>query len=317
MRSAIVKWLPSRAGHRFWRLFAAAAVPIAVISVVLTLAASRPPAAAKTKVEPAPPAALTLSDTHLLNQAEQELIAKCMRTLGFRYWPEPIQPPTVDELFPYVIDSAGWAREHGYGRDLRKPLAVLRYADHNSRYTDSLPVARQTAYVTALYGLGQPGPGVSAELPGGLVLGHSNHGCAAQADGTLYGNYPAWYQAHAVASSLPQVWQSQAKNDPRYKRAAGHWSQCMTSRGYPYASPAQTRLTFLNPLTPKPRATEIATAVAEATCANATGLSSIANQLNAFYEKAIQHRYYSAVGNFRRLSRAAVPRAIAILRANG
>lgn len=246
----------------------------------------------------------------LLDEAEQFLIRDCMSAAGFEYWPTTDSGPTVDQRFPYVIDDVTWASRHGHGSDLEAQRAQARTVDPNQRYVLALRPDRRAAYSAALDGAGPDGPGVVVTLPGGAVEGESSQGCVATAEQRLYGDFPAWFRASTVVRALPRIWQVQVVDDPAFAAATRQWADCMRRRGYDYASPAAARAALAESGT---RRTEVATAVAEAACANTTDLAAVARRLDAHYSAIIRARYRAAVTAQTRMRSAAMERALTIV----
>lgn len=257
-----------------------------------------------------PAVASTAVQAGLLGEAEQFLIRDCMYAAGFEYWPTTDPGPTVDQRFPYVIDDVAWARRHGYGSDLAARRQQARATDPNQRYVLTLRPDRRAAYATALDGAGPDGPGVLVTLPGGGIEGESTQGCVATAEQRLYGDFSAWFRASTVVSALPGVWRAQVVSDPAFIAATREWAACMRRHGYDYANPAAARAALTESGN---RRTEVATATAEATCADTTGLAAVARRLDARDSATVRARYGAAVTARSRMRFAALPRARAIV----
>jgi hypothetical protein len=260
------------------------------------------------------PAPLTARQKTLLYQAEQIAFRNCLRGRGFRYWPQPQPARSVFQLFPYVIGNVAWARANGFGGHQERADAHLAAANPDVRYFTTLPAPRQQALGVAENGYGPRGPGTTVRLPNGQVIGHSNAGCTAAAEGRLYGSFPAWFRAETFADSLPSQWQADVVTNPRFGAAVRRWSRCMRARHERYASPAAAASAFTNPARVMPRAAEIRAATAEARCALSTGLGAVAHALNARYRRVVETRYQTVITTFHRLERAALPRASALVR---
>jgi hypothetical protein len=259
---------------------------------------------------------LNAREQDLLYQAEQIAFGNCLRERGFRYWPEPQPAPSVFQIFPYVINDVAWAKANGFGGNQARADARLAAADPDTRYSTGLSRSRRQALGVAENGDGPGGSGVTVTLPTGLLVGHSSAGCTVTAEDRLYGSFAAWFRAENVAESLPALWQSDVVSDPRFGAAVSRWSRCMRGRHYRYASPAAAADVFTNPAHLMPRSTEVRVATAEAQCAMSTGLSTLARALNAHYQHVVELRYRTVIITFRRLARAALPRARALLQCN-
>ncbi|MCN9242428.1 hypothetical protein NGF19_16775 [Streptomyces sp. RY43-2] len=246
----------------------------------------------------------------VLDVAEQLLERDCMRRHGFRFW---VVPPTASESrrdFPYAVDDVGWARRHGYGADQRAALRRSAAADPNQRYLLSLPPDRRTALVATLNG---PRPsGLTADLPNGVQVSHSDTGCTAEAERRLYGDLAAWFRATRVTSFLATERVAAVQREPRYRAARDRWARCMKAAGLPYADPQDSRAAA-DPERGVSRTREIRLAVTEATCAVSTGLSRVATTLDRSHGARLRQRYPDAYGDLDRLTNAALPRARALV----
>jgi hypothetical protein len=258
-------------------------------------------------------APLTAREQAVVYQAGQIAFGNCLRERGFRYWPEPQSAPSLFQLFPYVIDDVAWARTHGFSASQSRASARRAAADPNIRYVTGLSPSRRRALGAAENGDGPRGPGLTVTLPTGLVIGHSTLGCTATTDARLYGSFPAWFRAQNIADSLPSLWQADVVRDPRFVAAVRRWSGCMRGRHEQFASPQAAAAAFTNAARAIRRAIEIRAATAEARCAQSTGLGALARTLNARYQHAVEARYQAVITTFRRLARAALPRARALV----
>ncbi|MFJ7149079.1 hypothetical protein ACIQVT_12895 [Streptomyces sp. NPDC100445] len=251
-----------------------------------------------------------MGSQQVLDVAEQVLERDCMRRLGFRFWVVPPAAPGARRDFPYAVDDIAWARAHGYGADRLAALRRAAVADPNQRYLLSLPPARRAALVAALNG---PSPrGLTADLPNGVQVTHSDTGCTAEAERRLYGDLPAWFRATRITASLAGERVAAVQRDPRYRTARDRWARCMKAAGLPYADPQQSRAAA-DPERGASRTREIRLAVSEATCAQSTGLSRVAAALDRAYGARLRHRYPGAYGDLARLTAAALPRARALV----
>ncbi|MCS0603576.1 hypothetical protein NX794_20505 [Streptomyces sp. LP11] len=244
-----------------------------------------------------------------LDIAEQLLERDCMRRHGFRFWVVPPAASTTRHDFPYAVDDVGWARAHGYGADR---YAALRRADStnpNKRYLLSLRPDRRTALVAALNG-SRPS-GLAVDLPNGARVSHSDEGCTAEAERSLYGDLPAWFRATRTTAFLDGERVAAVQRDPRYLGARDRWARCMKAAGFPYADPQDSRAAAS--AQGVSRAREIRLAVAEATCAVSTGLSRVAADLDHSYDVRLRKRYPGVYGDLARLKAAALPRARALV----
>jgi hypothetical protein len=285
---------------------------VAGIAVVLAYSAGR--------ATPASPGAIpdrptTAAEGKVLARAEQLLVQACMRRAGLRYWVvDPPDPAPGHRGGDYVVGDLAWARRHGYGTDLARQQDRAARTDPNSRYFASLSPARQQAALVALNG---PSPeGLQTTLPNGIRVQHSDRGCSSAAQRHLYGDLAAWFGTTKLAENLAGERHGLVVQDPAFTAAVTAWSGCMHQRGHEADSPADTRRRFADPATAPSRDTELALAVDEARCATSTGLADTAERLDAHYA-GLQNRYQAALAERRHLQRAALPRALALVRAAG
>nr|WSY49315.1 hypothetical protein OG999_03545 [Streptomyces sp. NBC_00886] len=240
------------------------------------------------------------STAQTLRLAEQLLIKECMEKEGHKYWVEPPRLDDVSIRFPYVVDDPAWARAHGYGTDLRREREAEVRSDPNQQYFHSVPAKARAALVSDLNGA-QP-QGLSARLPNGVQVSHSDQGCEATAERQLYGDLQAWFRATRVTDSLAGMRVGLVTNDKRYKAAVKPWARCMRERTYTYADPARARAAATLPETPWPHAEEVRLASAEAACAASRGLSSVAESLDSEYRDRLRRSHPRETADLARLS---------------
>ncbi|MFJ9817288.1 hypothetical protein ACIRU3_18825 [Streptomyces sp. NPDC101151] len=242
-----------------------------------------------------------------LHLAEQLLIKRCMEKQGYKYWIEDREPDDSSHRFPYVMDDVRWATTHGYGNDLHRKRAAEVVRDPNQRYFRSQPADRRTVLLSAING---PRPsGLTARLPTGQLVTHSDQGCVADAERRLYQDLSSWFRATRVTSSLAGLRIGLVLQDKRYRAATGAWAHCMRGKGYSYGSPAEARTAATAPEREWPHGKEVRQATAEATCAQSTGLASTAKSLDAKYRSQLARRHPRETADRARLAREALPRA--------
>ncbi|MFF4509276.1 hypothetical protein [Streptomyces sp. NPDC001401] len=246
-----------------------------------------------------------------LHLAEQLLIKECMEKQGHKYWIEPPKPDDVSVRFPYVVDDPAWAGVHGYGTDLRRKRETEVRGNPNQKYFRSASAATRAALVSDLNGA-QP-QGLSARLPNGMQVTHSDQGCQATAERKLYGDLEAWFRATRVTDTLAGMRVGLVTGDKRYKAAVKPWARCMRGHGYTYAGPAESRAAATQPGRPWPHAKEVRLASAEAACATSSGLSYVAKSLDTKYRAELRRRHSRETADLSRLRREALPRARAIV----
>lgn len=250
-----------------------------------------------------------------LFNAYQVAFGECVRARGFRYWPEPQQPLTLSQLFPYGINSVSWARSHGFGNpdgSDSDAASQTNRRDPNLQYYNSLSSPKQAALIRAENAGGPNDPGVIARLPTGQAIGFSKYSCYAYAGNALYGTRYNWYQAEMTYYALPSLWEEKVEGDPQYGHVLKAWAQCMKKKGDDYTTPSSAANAFTAPtghLSPSKSRTAFRVAVDEAMCANSTNQASAARELEAKYKKLVVERYQSTVELYLQLVTAALPRA--------
>ena len=263
-----------------------------------------------TAPSPARSTALTATEKSLLYDAEQTLIQRCMRQQGFRVWKVPEHPVPEARNFPYVVNDAAWAKNHGYGSELDRRARALRTSDPNRRYARSLTPRRHKAALTALHG--KNGHELKVQLLSGVEVTRSSDGCAAQAQIELYGDLAAWFRVEALSQELSSMRYRQVVSDPAFLARNRTWSACMLRKGFRYADPGAARDDFLNPSRQKSWQSEKRTALTEAHCATRSGLSATADQLSHGYGAALRSKYPDVFRDRTRMQIAALPRARSI-----
>lgn len=260
------------------------------------------------------PAPASAAERSLLYDAEQTLVQRCMKRHGYTLSKVPEHPVPEQRDFPYVVDDVAWARRHGYGSDLERQARALRNADPNRRYAQSLGAERRAAALDALHGRRRNA--LTVRLPSGAEVGRSDEGCTAEAERELYGDLTAWFRAEAVTQALSGLRRSQVTADPAYADAVRAWSACMRGRGLPHPTPEAARARFLDAPGEATPAEERRTAVAEAECAQSSGLSRTVARLRGHYGDELRAEHRSAFRERDRLRREALPRARAIVDAD-
>lgn len=250
----------------------------------------------------------TPAELDLLHTAREFVLRDCMRDKGFVYQPVPRRPIAEAREFPLVLDDIDWARRHGYGSDLEAMAKENQRTDVNQRYFQSLPADRRARALAAANGARLQG--MTARTPDGMEMTRSPEGCQSEADRTLYGDLPAWFQARTTLTALVPMASERAGAMPELSRAVRPWTACMRRAGHDFTSPAAIRAVL-----PVPRPRETALAVAEATCAQSSGLAATAKRLSRTSQTELYQRYQAEVNTAFRLQLGALPRARSIVAA--
>ncbi|MFC3986516.1 hypothetical protein [Streptosporangium jomthongense] len=258
----------------------------------------------------APPAPLTQTDYVVLKRAELLLIRDCMREQGFWYWVPKMWEPSRG--FGLVLDDPGWAREHGYGGLDQQEVMREKRDDPNLAYRDSLPAARRARYTLAMGG-GDDVKVLAAHLPDGGTINNALGGCQLSSNEKLYGDRERWFPLDALASNIAPLYMRAITKDARFTTALSSWSRCMRGKGHTYTTPMEIRAALpglTKGLAPaQAHAVEVKLAVAEATCARATSLTSTLRALQAEYRPKVEGPNAAGLRTHARLLREALERA--------
>ncbi|MFJ9559950.1 hypothetical protein ACIRQQ_07915 [Streptomyces fuscichromogenes] len=248
--------------------------------------ASAPHATRAPAIAPAGLDLLTYSGTYpaaekSLTRAESQLIASCMTAKGLRY--VVVDPASAAATTPSAQVDLPRRRSQGYGLYARyvasagKPAstggtantAAPNAVSANDAYVRHLPTAEAAAYMTALRGS-------TSDLrtfrmsQGSLEF--SVKGCEADSRRRLYGSLTTYAELAVIPQNLNATLTRPVQRDAAYLALMRKWSTCMAAQGYHYALPgdAQAKLKASyarSGATPALRRREIATAVADGTCA--------------------------------------------------
>ncbi|MGW3423870.1 hypothetical protein [Streptomyces phaeochromogenes] len=281
--------------------------------------AAPPPPSPRTPVpEPTVAArALTPAERQTLAKAEALLTRDCMEKRGFSFHVVEDLPDGVNRLFPHVVDDEGWAAEHGYGSDIQRKRDTLAAKNPNQLYFRSLSAERRDAAVDVLNG---PEPtGLEAQVPGMGTVRHSDQGCESEAQRSLYSDLRKWYGAWKVTDALERSVAPAVARDERFTAAVSRWSTCMRTKGHSYSSPMEARQWFVRLAgatgSGESRATEIASARAEAQCAGTSGLAKTARTLTRAERAKTESDHSTEFINRKTLESGALNRARDIVKA--
>ncbi|MFF9396794.1 hypothetical protein [Streptomyces griseoluteus] len=249
----------------------------------------------------------------VLHDAEELLTRSCMAAHGFKTWVVPRRPLADDREFPYAVDDVRWASQHGYGGDMAARRERLRLSDPNRRYFAGLAPSRQKRALDAYHGA-ESTKRITVKAPNGLSISRADGGCVALSERKLYGDLATWFRVTTVTDALTGMRRQMVQKDAEFKSSVEDWAACMRKRGFSYASPEKARIAFADPHSGVPRKEEKPTAVAEARCAAATGLSRSVRRLDQRYGERLNDIYADAVRTRLRLENEALPHARAIVR---
>ncbi|WP_431784431.1 hypothetical protein [Streptomyces chumphonensis] len=255
---------------------------------------------------------LTDREKSRLDRAEELLVARCMAEHGFRYTPSEPADAEAGGGGGYVLDDVEWAREHGYGGELRRKVLTARKDNPNLTYRASLSKDRLRAYTAALGG--RPSEGMlSVELPGGGTIRTARGGCRATAQEELYGDRETWFRVDKVHGNLAPLYLPDLVQDERFTDAVEAWARCMRAAGHDYAEPPHIRAqlpTLTEGLSARDaHDVEVGLAVAEATCARDTGLAHTARALHDEYRAPVAQQYAEQLTTHHHMRLAALKQA--------
>ncbi|MGH3157807.1 MAG: hypothetical protein ACRDNF_14690 [Streptosporangiaceae bacterium] len=238
---------------------------------------------------------VSAADLRDLAVAEQDLISGCMRARGFRYWPQVQGSSRYMQPLFAMPPSVAAARKHGFG-----PAAP---ADPNDAYVNALGRSRQSGYAVALSGSMDSGPQVTVAIPQGGVMGHSAEGCEAMAENRLYGSFHKWYAASTLVGEVHAILQSEVADSRLMTAAVNRWRSCVAARGYHWADLAQPEFA------PDLGANPSQAAVADAICAAATHISSVAYSVAGPYAEKLDAEYRKELDAYQVMQQGAMPLA--------
>ncbi|MEV5809704.1 hypothetical protein [Streptomyces parvulus] len=246
-----------------------------------------------------------------MDRAEQDLVTRCMRRQGFRYWPLPVLSVPARKVGAYVVDDVAWARQYGYGRTFDNAAQKANRDHPNITYVKALPKKERVRYSRALDGTFTDT--ITIELPSGGSVRTPRGGCYAQAREQLYGDYPTWFRARKTVTSLTPLYVPRVLEDERLTSAVAAWSRCMTAVGRPFQSPdaiRSERESLIRGMTEEQALRSEATlAVTEAQCAQKTSLGKTARALEAEYRGKVARDYAEEFTAYRQMRLSALTRA--------
>lgn len=300
------------------RAFASLCAALAVTGTVVTGCGHGPDSGTPGPAT-AVPRPLTWQQELRIGDAQQRLTRRCMNSHGFAYRED--RTLTLRESMPvrYVQDDVAWARQYGYGGRIEARQDRLRLHNPIAAYRQSLSPTRRAAFDKALDG-DDDVQVLSAQLPGGQEVRTRLGGCTKAAEKALYGDPADWFRASKTATGLPALYDEQLLRDRQLTTAVTAWSRCVKRAGLSYADPQAARDAVRENTArlgtggaDKAFATERRTAAADATCARATSLKTVATARETYYVDRLPGRYGEALDTYRRLERQAYDRAARIV----
>ncbi|MBD0695671.1 hypothetical protein [Streptomyces sp. CBMA123] len=160
-----------------------------------------------------------------LHDAEEGLVAACMRGRGFEYRPQALG--TGDhrvDANPYGLLTTAQATDDGFGV-ISTELNLKPVADPNQDH------ASDQAWKDAL--LGTEAHRVTVDLPDRQQFFYNGDSCLTQAGDALYG--PDYYRLFNTFQVLSSKVVTGVQADGRFTAAEGRWRDCMTAAHQPAA----------------------------------------------------------------------------------
>ncbi|WP_433893570.1 hypothetical protein [Streptomyces sp. CA-111067] len=215
-----------------------------------------------------------------INKARGNLESACMARYAFTF------APKSGGSAPSGYDGANMPRRYG----VADPAEAARYGYHLADDTapPSQPPMSDAEYVVLMGSL-HPRPDTNPTPPPYHGKAVPAGGCVGEATRTLQGTAPG-----SADLSLPERLDveslQKAQDRPGVRHALAAWSGCMAARGYKAATPFDAMRLPPSAAGPKPDKQEIATAVADVSCKQRTGL--VRTWFDA--EVTVQHQQIAA-----------------------
>ncbi|MGH3302879.1 MAG: hypothetical protein ACRDOK_14575 [Streptosporangiaceae bacterium] len=250
------------------------------------------------------------SQQDAINNAENELIAQCMRAKGFTMPPPTAEQQDLQALAaksaqsgadqPYGITSAAYAAQYGYGLAFAPGSAPSHVTTVAPGTTISFGPKESAAFNIALvgYASGLPPPGQN-----------TFKGCQGQTLQRLQAGLDTPDPKGLVGQLMAESDQ-QAQSAPQVIQVLTRWSSCMAADGYQLATPMQA-MHLQWPVVASP--TEIAVAKADVACKNRTKLVSVWLTAEAAVQRALIQSNAVALDQIRQAYAAEIRRAEALL----
>lgn len=258
------------------------------------------------------------SQNNAVEQATNQLIAKCMKAKGFTVPAlTPLQQAVQDESAtedtdtePYGVTSASQAAQYGYSSPVTAAMKALRAKYHIGNYGSHAVVGPDSgiftpkespAYNTALIGYASGIPPVGYDTV---------KGCTGQAYDELDGG-PTPVDPRGLVGSLAGTAEQETESNARVQQALASWSSCMSQHGYSYQTPMDAASKSW-PSSPSPL--EISTAKADVLCKQRVNLVSLWQNVEAGYQQTLITQNTTALEQVKQRINAEVRRAETVLR---
>jgi hypothetical protein len=188
-----------------------------------------------------------------------------------------VDPASASATTPSAEVNLRRRRDQGYGlydqyasaAGNPTPTAAPNAPSSNDEYVRRLPTEKAAAYMTALRG-GTSDLRTFRMSEGTLEF--SVKGCEADSRRRLYGSLTTYAELAAIPQNLNARLTGPVQRDAAYMALMRKWSTCMAAQGYHYSLPSDAQAQLKSSYarfgaTRALRGREIATAVADGTCA--------------------------------------------------
>ncbi|MQS16681.1 hypothetical protein F7Q99_31960 [Streptomyces kaniharaensis] len=243
-----------------------------------------------------------------LHNAEEGLIAGCMRGRGFDYRPQGLA--TGDhraDANPYGLLTVAQAANDGFGL-ISTALNMKHLDDPNQAQ------AANEAWKAAL--LGTEAHRVTVDLPDGQQFFYNSDSCLSQAEDSLYG--PDYFRAFNTFQVLSSKVVTGVQADARFAAAEKRWHDCMAAAGEPsdhLAGPIASIDQRVRQDGSDPAKThdligrELSLAKTSARCQDQAGLAATVEQIQSDVEKTVIGTNQPLLDQLRILQQQALARA--------
>lgn len=183
----------------------------------------------------------------------EELVAECMKDLGWEYTPVDYSSIGGDYVDIYAeqdeLGPIGWAKKYGYGwmtqqtgtdvdeEPTDEETSGDEFVDPNSDYVQSLGADEQTDYYADLYGEQSAEPTDEVDENGDPVPVEYNWedaGCQGKANHEIYGSTEDIYSDPQYTSLMDEIntVYEDVQNDPDIAELDEKWAACMAKAGF-------------------------------------------------------------------------------------
>ena len=281
-----------------------------------------------------------VDDLIFLEEAQQELISRCMERQGFQFTPVKVEPHLLsgplDNLNMFWLQSLEQAEQWGYGgpsafRNEDAPGGVPSFTDPDAEYLNQLSQKELDSYDDALMGTGLETTEAEARLleedhaRGEYVeMWMNTDGCIGTTEAAIYGDLSQFMRLNfVVRSSIRNDVKARVEAASVFVEAVDDWQECMQQQGYDFDDPwgaldavgdAYYGIPPYDTLTPEEvTALETQIATADGRCAEETGLFDVAESELAQAVRDVTAEREGEILGYREMIATAVDNAKALL----